>query len=180
MLTNKQADDQYESAANALHSIATSFEATDEQRKTAIEKREELTLAFIGKAIASVEARTARFQKFIDEMNEVIAEFDPDTAIAGVIKLKDVVDEAGSLVAAATGQAAPATRGKRVPRGRQPAKAARKRTGRRKPARKAAKPKPGARKSVRSRTQRKSVRGKAKRKARRAERKPARKKKASN
>src|SRR5262245_25471434 len=102
-LTNEQTNAAYNEALAALHDVVSAPEATEEQRTIAREKRDELVLNFLNKAIANIKARTAKFQAFIDEMNAVIAEFDPSTTVAGILQLKAVVDDAASLVAAATG-----------------------------------------------------------------------------
>jgi len=127
MPTNAQADAIYQKALAELHSVVADPEATPEEKQIAKEKRDTLIMDFIGKAIASVEERTAKFQTFIDEMNALIAEFDPATTLAGILRLKTVVDEAAGLVGAATGVgAAPAKRAMRGVRGaKAPKKASR-------------------------------------------------------
>ncbi len=109
MLSNQQADAAYQKARAALSNTISSPDTTEEQRRICQEKRTDLTLAFIGQVIHSIEERTAKFQEFIGEMEAVIAEFDSRTTIAGIIRLREVVDEAAVLVEAATA-AVPATR----------------------------------------------------------------------
>lgn len=107
MLTDEQADRAYQKALVALNATIHSGEGvTEEQKALAKQKREDLILNFIGRAIARIEERTAKFQEFIDEMEAVIAEFDPSTTIAGILRLKEVVDEAAQLVQIAVQPAA--------------------------------------------------------------------------
>jgi adenylate kinase len=101
MLTNAQADATYQQAFAALHSIVIDPSATSEEVALARDKRDLLTLDFIGQAIVSIEERTKKFQAFIDEMNAVIAEFGSSSLLDGVRKLKSVVDTAGVLIGAA-------------------------------------------------------------------------------
>ena len=103
MPTNEEADRTYELALAALRNAIADADLTDDQRRIAQQKRDRLIMDFIGQAIATIEARTAKFRAFIREMDEVIAEFDPGTTIAGIVKLKSVVDGAAGLVSAATG-----------------------------------------------------------------------------
>lgn len=107
MLTNEQADATYQQAFAALHSVVIDSAATPEQQALAREKREVLTLEYIGQAIASVEERTRRFRKFIGEMNAVIAAFGSSSTIAGIRRLQEVVDAAGELIGAALAPLAP-------------------------------------------------------------------------
>ncbi len=101
MLTNAQADATYQEAFAVLHGIVIDPAATAEQVALAREKRDMLTLDFIGQAIASIEERTKKFRDFIDEMNAVIAEFGSNSLLDGVRRLKSLVDTAGQLIGAA-------------------------------------------------------------------------------
>ena len=62
MLTNEQADATYQQAFAALHSIVIDPAATPEQIALAREKRDLLTLEYIGQAIDSIEERTRKFR----------------------------------------------------------------------------------------------------------------------
>jgi len=173
-LTNERANEIYNDAVAALHKVVTGTDATEEQRKIAGEKRDQLTRNFIDQAIASIKARTARFQAFIDEMNAVIAEFDPSTTVAGILQLKAVVDDAGTLIAAATGtRAVPAQRALRAKR---PAKAPKKVPRRRAPVSSASRLAAKRRSKKPSQATRAAAPGKSARKAKRPPRKTSRKK----
>src|SRR5262245_8025492 len=125
MLTDEEADAVYNEAFAALHDILTDPAATEQQKKLARAQRDELTMKFLGQTNANIAARTRRFREFIDEMNALIAEFEKSTTVAGIVALQTVVDQAASLVTAATGTApAPV---KRAVRGKRPAKATDKR-----------------------------------------------------
>lgn len=133
MLTNAQADATYQEAFAVLHGIVIDPAATAEQVALAREKRDMLTLDFIGQAIASIEERTKKFRAFIDEMNAVIAEFGSNSLLDGVRRLKSVVDTAGQLIGAALpAHAAAKKRGRK-----QAAKVARRRRVVKKPAKSA-------------------------------------------
>ncbi|MGE5714413.1 MAG: hypothetical protein ACM32F_11090, partial [Betaproteobacteria bacterium] len=133
MLTNEQADEIYQQAFAALHSVVIDPAATPEQQALAREKRDLLTLEYIGHAIANIEERTRQFRKFIGEMNTVIAAFGSGSTIAGIRRLKEIVDAAGELIGAAL---APITGAKTA--AKKAAKKALKRAAK-KPTRKAAK-----------------------------------------
>jgi hypothetical protein len=111
MPTNEEAGRTYELALAALRNTIADPDITGEQRRIAQQKRDRLILDFIDRAIADIDARTAKFRAFIREMEEVIAEFDPSTTIAGILTLKAVVDGAAGLVSAATETPAPAGAG---------------------------------------------------------------------
>jgi hypothetical protein len=106
MLTNEQTDASYQQAFAALHSVVIDPAATPEQQSLAREKRDLLTLEYIGHAIANIEERTRQFRKFIGEMKAVIAEFGSGSTIAGIRRLQEIVDAAGELVGAALAPAA--------------------------------------------------------------------------
>lgn len=114
MLTNEQADATYQQAFAALHGIVIDPAATPEQKALAREKRELLTLEYIGQAIASVEERSRKFRTFIGEMNAVIAAFGSGSTIAGIRRLRKVVDVAGELIGSALAPLAPAAGAKQA------------------------------------------------------------------
>jgi hypothetical protein len=114
MLTNEQADEIYQQAFAALHSVVIDPAATPEQKDLAREKRDVLTLEYIGHAIDSIEERTRKFRKFIGEMNAVIATFGSSSTIAGIRRLQEVVDTAGGLIGAALAPLAPPAPAKRA------------------------------------------------------------------
>ncbi len=102
MLTPENVDLAYQKALAALNATIRSSDATKEEVELAKKKRNDLTKNFIDQALADSAALTAQFQQFIGEMEALIAKFDPATTIAGIVQLKDVVDEAAMLVLAAT------------------------------------------------------------------------------
>lgn len=183
MLTNEQADASYQQAFAALHSVVIDPAATPSQQSLARERRDMLTLEYIGQAIASVEERTRRFREFIGAMNEVIAAFGSGSTIAGIRRLQAVVDTAGELIGAALAPAAPAKKAAKknvkstARRGvrkaaKRPAKAAAKKAS--KGAAKAA-PKKAAKKAVKKAVRRAAKKA-AKKAAKRAVKKAAKKK----
>lgn len=171
MVTNEQADESYQQAFAALHSVVIDATATPAQQAIAREKRDLLTLEFIGQAIASVEERTRRFRKFIDEMNTVIAAFGSVSTIAGIRRLQEIVDAAGGLIGAALAPAAKtpakkaAKKAVRKAAKRAARKPAKKATGKR--AKKAAKKKSSTKKAAKK-PARKSARKTAKKSTKRA------------
>ena len=154
MLTNEQTDASYQQAFAALHSVVIDPAATPEQQSLAREKRDLLSLEYIGHAIANIEERTRQFRKFIGEMKAVIAEFGSGSTIAGIRRLQGIVEAAGELVGATL----------------EPAAAAKTVTG--KPARKA--PKRGAKKPSKK-ARKKAAKGPAKKLAKKPAKKPAKK-----
>ncbi len=176
MLTNAQADATYQQAFAALHSIVVDPMATPEQKSLARDKRDLLTLDFIGQAIASVEERTKKFQAFIDEMNALIVEFGTNSLLDGLRSLKAVVDTASGLISAAQPAVAPKKAAKKTAK-----KAARKAA--KKPAKKPAVKIPrrgaGARKPTKSAKKPAKAAKKPGRAAKSAARRPARKAKRS-
>jgi hypothetical protein len=105
MLTDEQADAIYEKARDALNDIIRARRGvTREQKEQAKEQRTELTLNYIGKAIADVEQRTAKFQAFVDDMQALINAFGPSAKAASIRRLKGVLDEAGTVIVVAKGE----------------------------------------------------------------------------
>ncbi len=172
MLTNAQADATYQQAFAALHSIVVDPMATPEQKSLARDKRDLLTLDFIGQAIASVEERTKKFQAFIDEMNALIVEFGTNSLLDGLRSLKAVVDTASGLISAAQPAVAPKKAAKKTAK-----KAARKAA--KKPAVKIPRRGAGARKPTKSAKKPAKAAKKPGRAAKSAARRPARKAKRS-
>ena len=82
----------------ALDEIATSIEASPEQVGAARRKRDKLDREFRDQVVENVEERTAQFQKFIDEMNEIIDDIGRDSPLNGVKKLKEIVDTAAAVL----------------------------------------------------------------------------------
>lgn len=98
-LTNTFANDSYTRAVDALNKvIRASASTTQEQRDLAKEKRRQLTLEFIDKAIQDVEARTTKYQEFIDSLQALIDEFSEDAVLTGLTELKAIVDEGNTLI----------------------------------------------------------------------------------
>jgi hypothetical protein len=170
MLTNEQADESYQQAFAALHSVVIDPAATPEQQALAREKRDLLTLEFIGHAIANIEERTRQFRKFIGEMNAVIATFGSGSTIAGIRRLQEVVDAAGELIGLAFVPAA----GTKTAAKKTATKAARKapKKATKKAATKAAKK---AAKKATKKAAKKATKKAASRAVRKAPKKPARK-----
>lgn len=102
MLTDTQADIAYEKALDALDLVIVDDAIGAKDRAAAERKRKRLMLVYIGKAIEDIEARTAKFQAFIGEMQELIDKFDPATTLASIAKLQGVIQEASKLVEVAT------------------------------------------------------------------------------
>jgi hypothetical protein len=148
MLTNEQADEIYQQAFAALHSVVIDPAATPEQQALAREKRDLLTLEYIGHAIANIEERTRQFRKFIGEMNTVIAAFGSGSTIAGIRRLQETVNAAGELIGAALAPSSGAKTAAKKAAKKAPQRAAKKPTRKatreatKKPAKKSAK-KPG-------------------------------------
>jgi hypothetical protein len=166
MLTNEQADASYQQAFAALHSVVIDPAVTPEQQSLAREKRDLLTLEYIGHAIANIEERTRQFRKFIGEMKAVIAEFDSGSTIAGIRRLQEIVDAAGELIGAALAPAAAVKTAARKPARKAP------RRGAKKPPKKV--PKKARGKAVK-RPAKKLAKKPAKKAAGKASKKPARK-----
>jgi len=187
MLTNEQTDASYQQAFAALHSVVIDPAATPEQQSFAREKRDLLTLEYVGHAIANIEERTRQFRKFIGEMKAVIAAFGSGSTIAGIRRLQEIVDAAGELVGAALAPDAAAKsvagksarqalkRGAKKPPKRVPEKAGKKAA--KGPAKKLAKkPAKKSAKKAAGKLSKKTARKAAKKLARKAAKKPAPKK----
>jgi hypothetical protein len=89
----------YEQARRALNGVIWSFDATPEQIETAKAARDELTAEYIGQQIDDVNARTAQFQAFIAQMEEVIGAIGADSPLEGVRSLRRVVEQARAALA---------------------------------------------------------------------------------
>jgi hypothetical protein len=170
MLTNEQADASYQQAFAALHSVVIDPAATPEQQSLAREKRDLLTLEYIGHAIANIEERTRQFRKFIGEMKAVITEFGSGSTITGIRRLQEIVDAAGEFVGAALAPAAAVKTAARKPARTAP------RRGTKKPSKKAPKnvPKKAAKRPARTLAMKPATKA-AKKATGKSSKKPARK-----
>jgi lysophospholipase L1-like esterase len=78
MITNTEAQNNYNTARKALNQIIRSDTATDEERRQATKQRDELILNYIGRQIDDVHARSAAYAAFIEAMAALIAKLGPD------------------------------------------------------------------------------------------------------
>lgn len=98
MLTPVQAQEVYLKARSALEKIARSRKSNRDQKAAARHARRKLDNDFIESQIAAYEELTAQFESFIADMKSVIASVDGPTPVKGLVKLKQVVDRATTMI----------------------------------------------------------------------------------
>lgn len=96
-----QAD--YLKAHAALDALANDLCLTEDQRQKALSARTRLSLTFIGQAQASLDARTAQYQAFIDAMTAAVQELRGGGLTDEVKELAGIVDGANTLIATVKG-----------------------------------------------------------------------------
>jgi hypothetical protein len=100
MITNDEAQKDYNTARKALNQIIRSDTATEEERRQATRQRDDLILNYIGRQIDDVHARSAAYAKFIEAMAALIGKLGPDRPLRGLQALQGVVNHAAALIGA--------------------------------------------------------------------------------
>jgi hypothetical protein len=90
--------EQYEAARSALNSVIFSSKAAAEQKQVARTARDRLMLDYVNQQVADIEARSAQFQRFIDEMTAVVASIGAKGPVEVVAKLRDVIATSKNIV----------------------------------------------------------------------------------
>lgn len=98
MISNDDAQRDYETARIALNRIVRSSSASEDQKREARRQRDDLIDNYIDKLIDNVKERTKQYVAFIEKMETVINNIGKDSPLAGIQKLKDIVDNAASVV----------------------------------------------------------------------------------
>jgi len=98
MLTNKEAQEQYEKARAALDEIANSLDASEVQMKEAIAARDKLITDYININIDDVALRTQQYEKFIKDMTTLIGKMSTGNVLSGLETLQDIVDGASVVL----------------------------------------------------------------------------------
>ena len=101
MITNDEAQKNYNNARKALNQIIRSDTATEEERRQAANQRDALILNYIGRQIDDVHARSAAYAKFIEAMAALIVKLGPDRPLQGLQTLRKIVNQAAALIGAA-------------------------------------------------------------------------------
>ena len=97
-ISQAQAERIYQQARGALEAISRSRKASDAQKHAARRARDQLDMEFCGRAIANVQARTAKYQDFIQNMEALLASLQSDALVHGITTIKEIVDIAKPLV----------------------------------------------------------------------------------
>jgi hypothetical protein len=98
MITNEEAQRNYDAAREALNRIIRSDSATEQDRQRAEKQRDDLILNYIGRQIDDVHARSSAYVAFIKAMAAFIAELGPNRPLAGLLTLQGIVNEAAALI----------------------------------------------------------------------------------
>lgn len=98
-ISDKQAQEQYLRAREALDAISRSRKVTATQKKAARRERDRLDLEFIGQSIESVRERTIKFQEFVDSMEQLVGDLETDLLLRGMKELTEVMVAAKPLIA---------------------------------------------------------------------------------
>lgn len=98
MITNDEAQRNYNAAREALNRIIRSDSATGQDRQRTVRQRDELILNYIGRQIEDVQARSAAYATFIEAMAALIADLGPNRPLEGLQTLQGIVSEAADLI----------------------------------------------------------------------------------
>jgi hypothetical protein len=98
MITNEDAQRNYNAAREALNQIIRSDSATEQERQQAARQRDELILNYIGRQIDDVHDRSVAYATFIKAMAALIADLGPNRSIEGLQTLQGIVSEAADLI----------------------------------------------------------------------------------
>ena len=98
MITNDEAQKNYNAAREALNRIIRSDSTTEQERQQAARQRDELILNYIGRQIDDVHARSVAYATFIKAMAGLIADLGPNRSLDGLQTLQRIVSEAASLI----------------------------------------------------------------------------------
>lgn len=91
MLTQNDAQTAYTTARDEVLKIVRSYNATEEQIKTAEKIAKKLATDFIGKQFVTFDELTKNYQDFIQYMKHAISDLQKGGPIEAVTKLKDVL-----------------------------------------------------------------------------------------
>lgn len=106
MLTSQRALVEYEKAKDALNDIIRSPNATQDQKDAAESARDDVISNFIQQNVDDVNARTAMFQNFITQMEQVLNDIGKNSPLSALQQLQGVVDQAKTLLPGANGAGA--------------------------------------------------------------------------
>ncbi len=98
MINPTAARQDYESAMRELRRIATAPTADDDQRATALAAIDQVTLRYLNQITLEIEALTAQYRSFIEEMGEVVTRLSAGTPVDGIKKLAGLVVSGTSLL----------------------------------------------------------------------------------
>ena len=97
-ISDKQAQEQYLRAREALDAISRSRKATDSQKKTARRERDRLDLEFVKQSFVNVQERTIKFQEFVNNMERLVSNLETDLLLRGMKELSEVIVAAKPLI----------------------------------------------------------------------------------
>jgi len=98
MITNEEAQRNYDAARQALNRIIRSDSATEQDRQRAAKQRDELILNYIGRQIDDVHTRSVAYATFIKAMSALIVDLGPNRSLEGLQTLQGIVNEAAILI----------------------------------------------------------------------------------
>ena len=105
MITNEEAQKNYNNAREALNQIIRSDSATEQDRQQAKKQRDDLILNYIGQQIDDVKARSSAYETFIKAMAALIAKLGPNRPLEGLQTLQGIVNESAFIIKTAQAQA---------------------------------------------------------------------------
>ena len=97
-ISNEKALQDYEDARDLLNKIANSMKTSDEDKKQANKKLQQLENDFIDQQIDDIEARTQKYQEFINNMNQLLNNIDKEGLPNEINKLTQIVNEGSQLL----------------------------------------------------------------------------------
>jgi uncharacterized protein YicC (UPF0701 family) len=104
MITNEEAQKNYNIAKEALNRIIRSDSATEQDRQRAKKQRDELILNYVGRQIDDVKARSAAYETFIKAMATLIGQLGKNRPLEGLQTLQGIVNQAAIVIRTAQAQ----------------------------------------------------------------------------
>ena len=97
-ISNAAAQRTYQDARDALSSIVASRRSTQTEKNLARRRRDLLDAEFIGQQLDEIEARTAQFEKFVEEMEAVTARLERNSLVSAIRRVREVTENAKELL----------------------------------------------------------------------------------
>jgi hypothetical protein len=98
MISDEEAQKNYDAARKALNLIIRSDTATEQDRRRAAKQRDDLILNYIGRQIDDVHERSAAYATFIKSIATLIEDLGPNRPLEGLQILQGIVNKAAFVI----------------------------------------------------------------------------------